>query len=163
MRLLVYVDCSGSMHQHMSTIFANLKSLIKRHGKQLTQDIYVSKFSDSSDLYLCNLKSNTAFKLDTLLGKKGEAAGTVDALLSETISGGTVFSTKMVNTIHEAVTNKFNVLVISDTDILVDNYKNVALKNKTRLYTIWASKNDFKSAVNYLGVNLKNMTYIGND
>ena len=85
---------------------------------------------------------------------------TLDSLMSKTSGGGTVFSSGMVTLINELVGSKFNVLIVSDSDILTGMYQKVVLKHKQRVYSIFATRNDFELAVKFLGVNIKSLTYL---
>lgn len=161
-KLGILFDCSGSMYHAMPKIFSNVKNLLKQHAKGLNQDLYIGKFSDNFDLYRGNFKTDTATKISSV-NSSHTAGGQVEnlsTLLSSTISGGTIFSQEIITSIDEMIAKGFNVLIISDGDILIDGYKNVMTKHKKQIYTIWASKKDYNAAVNFLGINYKNMTYI---
>jgi hypothetical protein len=156
-KLAVFIDTSGSMNVAIAKVFANLKKLLK--GRDIGKDMYIVKFSDAHVIYKANLKKGSAVELSSIKDKSGKTEK-IEDVLSRASGGGTVFSGGMVDLMDELVKMKFNILIISDSDILTANYQKVVLKHKQRVYTIFASKSDFLAAVTFLGVNVKSLTYL---
>ena len=160
LRLAIVIDTSGSMQGTIGRVFANIKQLLSGHSKSLYPEFYVVKFSDSSHMFKCNLKNRTAEEVQDT-NKKGKGTKVpFEDVVSISSGGGTVFGHELATKINNLVTNKFNVLVISDSDIIGDTWRDLTLKHKNRVYSLFNSKSDFLAAVKCLGVNTKSISHM---
>lgn len=119
-KLAFIVDSSGSMNDVIDKIYANLHQLLKKIPGVNTKTFYLIKFSDGVDIYVCSMDGNRYAKVNDITPKSNVTAetGKVSDLFKKTFGGGTNFNEHVVGLAKDLVKKKFNVLVLSDSDLM---------------------------------------------
>lgn len=163
LKLCFIVDSSGSMSSTIDKVYANLNSLVSGKANINKSDFFLIKFSDSHHIYQCNFKRNSYKQLSSLTDKKpSERTGTAKELFSQHFGYGTHFGPELVRDATLLAMKKYNILVISDSDILADenftNLKKLIAAHKN-IFVILDSRSTFEEFSRKIGQTFKNVTY----
>ena len=163
LKLGFVVDSSGSMLHALTTVYSNLNNLLKTHEAARKSDFFLLKFDSSHQIFKCNFQKSSAFKIETLdlKAKSTENVGLQKAFTTTT-SGGTVFDGAVVHDVEVLLRKKFNVLIMSDSDILHgQNFENFArlLNQHNHLFVILEDRETFENACKLLKKIPRNLTY----
>ena len=162
LKLCIVVDSSGSMHSAATTIYANLEKLIKSHAN-LSQTLIMIKFSSNHYVYELNLKTRKYIRLMDVKGTKGKDNGSITELFSEFLGSSTNFTGAMTSEIKELLTKGYNVLVMTDTDILasgnLQEFMSMYKDHKGRVFAIFDTDKSFIAACQAFKEVPKNFTY----
>jgi hypothetical protein len=116
-KLALVVDSSGSMHEHIAKVMANVEAASREQG--VAKSFLFVEFSNDFTFYLCTSKGNgsSAVEIDSsTLEPKGKQIPLND-ILSKHIGGGTNFSESLVDHLKALCSKKYNVVVMSDSDL----------------------------------------------
>ena len=157
------VDSSGSMTPVIDQIYANLDNLMKGKSAVRKSEFYLIKFSNSHHIYQCNFTQNKYKEIDKVFEKpKVEKTGSVRELFSKHLGAGTVFSHELASEVDKLAKKKFNILIMSDADILYgdnfDNVKKLVVENRS-VFVILDSRSTFEAFCKNLKQVPKNVTY----
>lgn len=121
MKMLFVMDASGSMSGHIPQTMSDIKRFITQHHGSLAKDFAMIKFSDGFRTYIANIGKKQY--VEAPRGKVPKnfkpEKGSVEKLFSETIGSSTNFTDKLVAEIEHFIKDGYNVIVFSDSDILV--------------------------------------------
>jgi len=157
------VDSSGSMTSVIDKVYANLHSLMKSKSNVRKSEFFLIKFSGSHHIYKCNFTQDKYKELSSVFDKsKEEKTGSVKELFSKHIGSSTNFSDKLTNEIEQLARKKFNLLIMSDSDILYgENFENVKklITEHRNVFVILDSRHTFEAMCKQLKQVAKNVTY----
>ena len=157
------VDSSGSMTGVIDKVYANLHSLMKSKSNVRKSEFFLIKFSGSHHIYKCNFTQDKYKELSSVFDKsKDEKTGSVKELFSKHIGSSTNFSSKLTSEIDQLARKKFNLLIMSDSDILYgENFENVKklITEHRNVFVILDSRQTFEAMCKQLKQVAKNITY----
>lgn len=136
-KLLFVIDSSGSMSGSIAKIYSNISYLLQSNKDVSSSDFFLIKFSSDYYIYKCNLAAKSYVKLSEIDEKNSKKEkGDLANLFSEHLGASTNFTAPLVNDILKLTSQNYNVLVLSDSDILDKNN----LKQLSRLFEIGKNK-----------------------
>ena len=157
------VDSSGSMTSVISQVYANLHNLMKSKSNVRKSEFFLIKFSSSHHIYKCNFTQNKYKQLSSITDKtKEEKTGSVKELFSQHFGSSTNFSTQLTHEIDQLARKKFNLLIMSDSDILYgENFENIKklITEHRNVFVILDSRHTFEAMCKQLKQVAKNVTY----
>ncbi len=163
LKLCFVVDSSGSMGHAAATIFANLEKLIKSSAAILNKNLVMIKFSNSHLEYELDLKSNKYVSLTNGKLDKSKPSGTIKDLFSEFLGSSTNFTEPLAHQISEYAKKQYNVLILTDTDILAggnfEELQKIYKNHKKNLFMILDSKESFVETIAKFKEVPKNFSY----
>ena len=117
------VDSSGSMTNVIAKVYANMVSLLKMKAGVNASEFFLIKFSNQHHIFKCNYKKNKYRELNSVFekGAKNEKSGSVSELFSRHIGDGTSFTAALADQVSQLATKKYNILIMSDSDIMWGN------------------------------------------
>ena len=157
------VDSSGSMTSVISQVYANLHNLMKSKSNVRKSEFFLIKFSSSHHIYKCNFTQHKYKQLSSITDKtKEEKTGSVKELFSQHFGSSTNFSTQLTHEIDQLARKKFNLLIMSDSDILYgENFENIKklITEHRNVFVIRDSRHTFEAMCKQLKQVAKNVTY----
>ena len=163
LKLGFVVDTSGSMSSVVPTIYANIENLLKSKQNASAKEFYLIKFSGSHYIYKCNYKANRYRQLSSIDDKSSKVhEGSVKELFSKHIGAATNFTNEMTADIEALCKKRYNILVMSDSDILYgENFTNVKklLTEQKNVFFILDSRETFIRMAEALKQISRNITY----
>lgn len=164
-KLAFIVDSSGSMSGDIAKVYSNMMNLLKTHRAQLSGDFYLFKFSNSYHVFRANFASGKYDKLASVDdNSKKILSGNLENLFKQHYGDSTNFSAVLAEDAMKLAAKKYNVIVLTDTDILAeDNMKNlltVYRKYSNQLYIIAANRHIWEEMCRVLGQVSANITYL---
>lgn len=162
-RLGFIIDSSGSMTSTIGTVYSNLDNLMKGKSTVNKANFYLIKFSSQHHIYHCNFSNNKYTEMPEVFSKSTtNKTGSIKDLFTSHLAGGTSFTNDLVRQASLLAKKKYNLLVISDSDILsgenFENVKNLLAENKG-VFIILDSRNTFIQFAQKLKQIHKNVTY----
>lgn len=164
LKLCFVVDTSGSMSGVVPTIYANIEELLKKFKSTVKgSEFFLIKFSSSHYIYKCNYIKDSYKELARVDDNtKTIKSGSVKKLFSQHIGDATNFTNTMTKDINHLLKNKFNTVILSDSDVLYgenfENVKSILTKNKNA-FLILDSQNTFAQFAKAMGQVPGNITY----
>lgn len=164
-KLCFVVDSSGSMSGDIAKVYANLMHLLKQHRQALSDDFILIKFSDDYAIYHANLSKGNYVEVPNIDAKtSGKKSGSLERLFSEHFGSSTDFSLALSNDIVKLAAQKYNVILLTDTDITAprntENFIKAYVKAKQQLYIIAADHDNYVGILTALGQASRNITYL---
>ena len=157
------VDSSGSMTGVIDQVYANLDNLMKGKSAVRKSEFYLIKFSNEHHIYKCNFTQNKYKELQTVFEKpKVEKTGSVKELFSRHFGAGTNFSAKLADEVSQLAGKKFNILIMSDSDILAfGNFEHVKklIVEHRNVFVILDDRSTFEALCQQMKQVPKNVTY----
>lgn len=162
-RLGFIIDSSGSMTSTIGTVYSNLDNLMKGKSTVNKANFYLIKFSSQHHIYHCNFSNNKYTEMPEVFSKSTtNKTGSIKDLFTSHLAGGTSFTKDLVRQASLLAKKKYNLLVISDSDILsgenFDNVKTLLAENKG-VFIILDSRETFIQFAQKLKQIHKNVTY----
>ena len=166
LKLGFVVDSSGSMTTVIEKVYANMVSLLKSKNNVKKESFYLIKFSGSHHIYRCNFSGDKYSEINSIFNKEDNKkelkSGSVKQLFAHHIGASTNFSSELASEIDAAASKKFNILIMSDSDILdgpnFNNLKNLLMKHQN-VFVILDSRSTFESFVKMYKQVPKGVTY----
>lgn len=150
-KLVFVVDSSGSMHEQIAKVMANVEAASREQG--VSKSFLFVEFSNDFTFYLCTSKGNgsSAVEIDaTSLEPKGKQLSLND-LLSHHIGGATNFSDSLVSHLKALCSKKYNVVVMSDSDLAsganLEELMNLYKHSPQQVGAIFDSKSTYASVI----------------
>ena len=157
------VDSSGSMTSVIDQVYANLHNLMKSKANVRKSEFFLIKFSSNHHIYKCNFVQNKYKELSSVFDKsKEEKTGSVKELFSKHIGSSTNFSDQLTHEAEQLAHKKFNLLIMSDSDILYgENFENIKklITENRNIFVILDSRRTFEAICKQLKQVAKNVTY----
>lgn len=157
-KLCIVIDSSGSMSQNIKIAFANLNKLFAESG--ISKTFALVEFSNTFRTYSCTMSgrgTGTATEVADVKEIKAATGGAVDlsVILSRHVSGGTNFNTALANHLGEFAKQKYNVLIMSDSDIATgenfQDFKKLYMAHRQNVFAIFDSASTFQTVAQKLG------------
>lgn len=126
--LMFVVDSSGSMSSAVAMAYSNIAALLKQPQFKKS-DCIIARFSAKYDLHKANFAKNIAAKVGSIMDKPRKYETTCQAVFNSHMGSSTNFNGQLVAEIENAMKNKYNVLIFSDSDIFtgIENFKNLKI------------------------------------
>lgn len=166
--LCFVLDNSGSTMDKIGAMQNDIMMLMQKEAKKINGIMYVMKFSNDAHYFKIDIKkkkyariTDVAEFVDT--GKSSvKCDRPVSELFKSSYGGGTELTAKITMAVKTLFTQRFNVVLFSDSDIVGGNnstqLKQIYNAGKKQLALIGCDKNDYKNYVNLLG-DKGNITY----
>jgi hypothetical protein len=121
-KLVFVVDSSGSMTAGILKVLAELQALFRQSHGQIAKNFIFVEFSGSHSIWSATIDGRTGQAtqiggISEIKSPKGKTIP-IDELMSRHIGGATNFSDDLVSDLKPFLAQKFNVLVMTDSDIL---------------------------------------------
>lgn len=158
-KLCVVIDSSGSMHTAINKVFANLHSLLNVNASSIAKQFAVVEFSNNHSIYNCTIsgKGGTASAIDDVGGMKGGGGGeriSLSVLLARHGGGSTNFDQELAGKLKGFAAQKYNILIMTDTDIIrgtnKQNFLDIYGPYHRQVYMILDSAESFTQVVSSL-------------
>jgi hypothetical protein len=157
-KLAFVVDSSGSMQSMIGVIYATIEALFKKHvsgQRSVDMGFFLIKFSGSYRIYKCDFAGNKYSEISSLTEKsKNISSGSVKDLFGRTMNDVTNLTAGLRGEIEFLLKKEYNVVMISDRDILLDGgnlaeYK--PLVKHSNFFTIFDSRGSFETCISVFG------------
>jgi hypothetical protein len=168
-KLCIVIDSSGSMHENIKKVFANIHKLFADNQSAIAKQFAVVEFSGNHHVYACTLngKTGSAVQIQNVAGMKSAGNGEridLSVLLSRHEGGGTNFDEELVSTLKGFIAQKYNVLILTDTDILAgsnkQNFLDLYSAAHQQVYVLFDSAASFQSAVQAMKSASANLSHL---
>jgi len=168
-KLCIVIDSSGSMYEAIKTVFANINKLFMENASAIDKQFALVEFSNTHHIYACtsNGKTGTATQIENVAGmKSGGSGGRIDLseLLARHQGGGTDFDASLVATLSSFAAQKYNVLILTDSDIVSGsnrtNFLKLYAEYHKQVYVLLDSKETFATVVGSLKQASANISHL---
>lgn len=158
-KLCIVIDSSGSMSSSILTVFANINKLFAESSSGIAKEFAVVEFSGNFHPYACTIsgKVGTARAITGVEGMKGAGGGEridLSVLLSRHEGGGTNFDEALVSCLKGFIKEKYNVLIMTDSDIIAgsnkQNFLDLYASAHQQVYMLQPDKENFTNVVKAL-------------
>jgi len=159
-KMCLVIDSSGSMHNAILKTFAELNKLFKENGTAVSKTFAIVEFSSNFHVYRCTISAGnkgSAIEIKGVEGMRGSAGGAnidLSSLMSRHVGGGTNFDADLVAKLQEFLREKYNVVIMTDTDIVAgsnkENFVNLYHANHSQVYMLLDSRESFTHVVREL-------------
>lgn len=168
-KLCIVIDSSGSMYEAIKTVFANINKLFMENASAIDKQFALVEFSNTHHIYACtsNGKTGTATEIQSVAGMKGGGSGgriDLSELLARHQGGGTDFDASLVATLSSFAAQKYNVLILTDSDIVSGsnrtNFLKLYAEHHKQVYMLLDSKETFATVVGSLKQASANISHL---
>lgn len=148
LKLAFVLDVSGSMANSIKSVYANAKSLLS-NPMFAKSAVYILKFSGGVEIYKGIFARNVAKRMDSVVSDNMPIKYDIrlDKVFSAAELGGTHFGAIKTTDMMSLLTQGYNVLLISDTDILspecLDLITPLITRFPTHMFVMLASRRDY--------------------
>ena len=147
-------------------VYANLEHLIKAHSSEVKLGFILVKFSSDHKMYQCVVAGSGYYKqiksLDDKFGKL--ESGSLKNLFSEHFGTSTNFDSSLTADLDVFIKDDYNVLIVSDTDIIagenLTEFNKFFKRSGDKVYLIAADKDDYHSIIGALKNKSQNITHM---
>ena len=155
-KLCIVVDSSGSMSSAIASVLANVQKLLTENSAAVSKSFAFVEFSSNYHMYLCTIsgRSGTATPITSVKdigAKTGGKPETITSLLTRHQGGATNFTDALAAELSAFAAQKYNVLIMTDTDIMGSGNKETFLelyaKHHQQVYLILDSRQSWQSVV----------------
>lgn len=169
-KLCIVVDSSGSMSSAITTVLANVQKLLTENSAAVSKSFVFVEFSSDYHMYLCTIsgRAGTAVPIKSVkdVGAKGSTGKpeTIATLLSRHQGGATNFTEALTAELSAFASQKYNVLILTDTDIMGGGNREAFLelyaKHHQQVYLILDSRQSWQSVVQAMKSASANITHM---
>ena len=166
LKLAIVVDSSGSMSSKIEQVYSNLAYLIKAHSSDIKLGFVLVKFSNDHKMYKCVIDGQGSYvelKSPTDDGKTLQK-GSLKQLFSEHFGSSTNFNSSLTSDLDVFIKDDYNVLVISDTDIIagenLTEFNDFFKRSHGKVYLIAADKDDYHLIIAAMKNKSANITHM---
>ncbi len=169
-KLCIVVDSSGSMATAIKEVLANVQKLLTENSAAVSKSFAFVEFSSDYHMYLCTIsgRAGTAVPIKSVkeVGAKGSSGKpeTIASLLTRHQGGATNFSEALTAELSAFCAQKYNVLILTDTDIMGSGNKEAFLelyaKHHQQVYLILDSRRSWQSVVQAMKGASANITHM---
>lgn len=168
-KLCVVIDSSGSMTTAIAEVLANVRKLLMANSNMVAKSFVLTIFATSFKSYLCTFdgKSGTGVPITSVKDVKTRSSAkpiSVDVLLSTHESGATNFTSALVEQLSGFAAQKYNILILTDTDIVASGNKEDFLKlysaHHSQVHLILDSESSWQAVVKSLGISPANISHM---
>lgn len=166
-KLCLVIDSSGSMSGAIRQVFAEINTLLAESG--ISKTFALIEFSSSYHMYACTLSgrgAGSAREVNDIEDiERGTGGGAIEltTVMNRHMAGGTNFTADLSSKIKYLLDKKYNVLVMSDSDLLTgENYTELMslfAHNRQQFYLILDSRETFVSFVQKIKSVLANVSH----
>ena len=166
LKLCIVVDSSGSMSSVIGQVYANIDSLLKTHSKEVKLGFVLVKFSSDHKMYQCITSGKGSYREIKSINDKSTSfeTGDLKKLFSDHFGSSTNFDSALTADLDVFIKDDYNVLIISDTDIIASSNKEEFLKffkrSNGKVYLIAGDKHDYASIIGALKNVSANITHM---
>ena len=155
------IDSSGSMSNAINTIMANAANLMKNDMFR-NSEVAVAKFSSSHELYKVNMNKKLAGKVANFTDKVQLTLPIAD-VLNVHYGAGTSFDAELTGKLAAAMAQKWNIIIVSDTDILsgqnFTNLMSLIKKYPLQTFVVFDSRDTYVRFRTQAGMATANITH----
>lgn len=168
-KLCIVIDSSGSMHEAIKPVFANLHKLLNENQSAIAKQFALVEFSGDHRIYACTVsgKSGTAVKINGVEGMKSAGSGEridLAVLLARHEGGSTNFDGPLVDKLKEFVAQKYNVLIMTDSDIVGGsnkaNFLDLYSTHHQQVYLLLDSRETYTNVITTLKQASANVSHL---
>lgn len=145
-KLLFCFDTSGSMMGAIGKCVAEAKNLMS-YAPNAT--VSLAMFSDSFQLFRAMLRQNKAGAITSYDQKNVQYNMSLNQVLTNVPSGGTDFSSALVANLTTAMSQGYNVIILSDADLSAGsnlaNLEQLISINRRQVFVIFNTKRDYEA------------------
>jgi predicted metal-dependent peptidase len=166
LKLVIVVDSSGSMSGKIEQVYANIDNLINQHSSEVKLGFILVKFSDKHKMFFCVPASKGSYKeIKSINDKSTELkAGSIKELFSEHYGSSTNFDESLTSDLDVFVNDGYNILIISDTDIIAsgnkEEFNKFFKRSSGKVYLIAGDKDDYHAIISSLKDKSANITHM---
>jgi predicted metal-dependent peptidase len=166
LKLCIVVDSSGSMSDKIEQVYANLADLIKHHSSEVKLGFVLVKFSNSFKMFMCIPSQKDHYKEIKSINDKSTVfeTGSLKKLFSEHYGSSTNFDSTLTSNLDIFVNDGYNVLIITDTDIISsgnkEEFEKFFKRSGGKVYLIAGDKNDYQNIIKALKIKSNNITHM---
>ena len=166
LKLAIVVDSSGSMSGKIEQVYANIDNLMKQHSAEIKLGFVLVKFSDKHKMFFCVPSGKGSFKeIKSIHDKTAELkAGSIKELFAEHYGSSTNFNESLTSDLDVFVNDGYNVLIISDTDIIgsgnKEEFNKFFKRSNGKVYLIAGDKDDYTAIISSLKNKAANITHM---
>lgn len=152
-KLCLVIDSSGSMSSAITTVLANIKKLLTENQSSIAKSFALVEFSSSFKIYDCKIESGGKGSARLIKGvqdiKEGSGGGSesLESIMTRHEGGATNFSDALAGKLKEFIMAKYNVVVLTDSDIIAtgnkETFMNLYAENHQQVYLIVDSHDTF--------------------
>lgn len=155
-KLCIVVDSSGSMHDAIKTVLSNVQKLLTENSASVAKSFAFVEFSSNYHMYLCTYsgRNGTAVPIKSVkdIGAKSPLKPeTIESLLTRHQGGATNFTSALTAELSAFAAQKYNILIMTDTDIMGSGNKEEFLdlyaKHHSQVYLILDSRDSWLKVV----------------
>lgn len=168
-KIVFVIDCSGSMFSTIAKVYASVEKLIKQHYQSMAVEFVLIKYSGDYHIYQCRQQGGRGSYKEIASAAKIRRGtkldnGNIAELFKSTINGGTNFGNALVSEIEVFLKDKYNVLILTDPDIVVGsnlvNLKRLYKKYSRQVYVIADTIESFRTICQVFGEVTQNMSHL---
>ena len=141
------------MSSAITTVLANIKKLLTENQSNIAKSFALVEFSSSFKIYDCKIQSGGKGSARLIKGvqdiKEGSGGGSesLESILTRHEGGATNFSDGLAGKLKEFIRAKYNVVVLTDSDIIAkgnkETFMNLYAENHQQVYLIVDSHDTF--------------------
>jgi len=163
LKLAICLDCSGSMIASIGQMFSEATKLLKdpRFAKS---EVYVLKFSDTHEIYRGIFAQNKAHKVSNIAEKSaGKYETTMQQVFATAQGGGTEITPASAADAMVLLGRGYNVLLLTDTDILWDHNIKLVLdlikRHPSQMFVVMRDRNCYLEWRRKTGIATPNISH----
>ena len=167
-KVLLAFDTSGSMWGFVPTALKEAEMLLKQLGK-VDYPFGVMFWAGSHESFVVNQGQDFYAPVDNLrqlnepVDKSKQIKGW-NNVLKQHGTGGTMFTPAMVSELSAAASDGFNILIFSDTDLLINqnwlNFLKLWKAHKANVFCVFNDEPSWRNAVKKVGQNTPHFTHL---
>ena len=167
-KLCIVVDSSGSMYSAIGKVLAEVNKLLTGESGVARSFVFV-EFSSNYHMYSCTIsgKSGSARPIKDASEAKGGGGGkaeSIDTILSRHAGGATNFSKELTEQLDKFARMKYNILVLTDSDIAAggnkEDFLELYAKHRQQVYLILDSNSTFQAVAQTMKGASANMSHL---
>jgi len=165
LKLAFVLDVSGSMSSAIKVVYANAKALLSQ-PVFAKSEVYILKFSGRVEIYKGIFARNLARKMDNVTSDKKQVMydSTMTDVFKSAEMGGTTFGAVKTTDMQSLLSQGYNVLLITDTDILDESNLKLVLpliqSHPKQMFVMLATQRDYNSWINKTNIRT-GVTFLG--
>lgn len=161
-KLCFVVDSSGSMHEAIKKVLAEVNSLLKNNQSQIAKTFVFVEFSTGYTMYSCTIGGGGGGTATPISGpndmkkpKGSQGTLSVQELLSRHDGGATNFTDALAGELKTFIAQKYNVVIMTDSDILGsgnwETFSQLYRQHRQQVHLIVDSSNTFQHVAQKMG------------
>lgn len=168
-KLCLVIDSSGSMHHHIPMVMATITKLLTENASSIDRSFAIVEFSGDSRIYCCTMSGagkGVAVRITGVEGMRNPTGEHIplSAIMERHIGGSTNFDEELTGKLRGFLADKYNVLILTDSDIVAAGNKQEFLKlyneHRDKVYLIVDSHMTFAAIAEALSQASANVSHM---